>query len=182
MRSAYINFFLANKVPWQTHQLYYLTLYELPQTFLIDLFQYHPRLFLIHLILFVLFFHLKTGPQLTSFDVNFRIWVTKFTRPCLQCLSAKRLNAILKCEKLSSLLSTSSVLFTNLNLTCAMQVMLVTHLATYTSELRNTKAQVYPSASTFVLNILKFLKVKERELPCRSVRNDRASITNQEKK
>ena len=181
MRSAYINFFLANKVPWQTHQLYYLTLY-CHWTFLINLLQYHPRLFLIHLTLFVLFCHLKTGPQLISFDVNFRIWVTKFTRPCLQCLSAKRLNAILKCEKLSSLLSTSNVLFTNLNLTCAMQVMLVTHLATYTSELRNTKAQVYPSASTFVLNILKFLKVKERELPCRRVRNDRASITNQEKK
>ena len=49
----------------------------------------------------------------------------------------------------------------NLNLTCAMQVMLVTHLATYTCELRNTKAQVYPSAITFVLNILKFLKVRE---------------------
>ena len=49
----------------------------------------------------------------------------------------------------------------NLNLTCAMQLMLVTHLATYTCELRNTKAQVYPSAITFVLNILKFLKVRE---------------------
>ena len=84
----------------------------------------------------------------------------KFTRPCLQCLSAKRLNAILKCEKLfSHLLSTSNPLFTNLNVTCAMQVMLVTHLATYTSELRNTKAQVHQSASTSVLNILQHLKI-----------------------
>ena len=41
------------------------------------------------------------------------------------------------------------------------QVMWVTHLATYTSELRNTKGQVYPSASTFALNILKFLKVRK---------------------
>lgn len=49
----------------------------------------------------------------------------------------------------------------NFNLTCAMQVVLVTHLATYTCELRNTKAQVYPPASTFVLNILKLLKVRE---------------------
>ena len=40
-----------------------------------------------------------------------------------------------------------------------MPVMLVTHLATYTSELRNTKEQVHPSASTFVLNILQHLKV-----------------------
>ena len=84
----------------------------------------------------------------------------KFTRPCLQCLSAKRLNAILKCEKLfSHLLPTSNPLFTNLNVTCAMQVMLVTHLATYTGELRNTKAQVHPSASTSLLNILQHLKI-----------------------
>ena len=145
---------LTNSLTVLSHALW-------PQKFLINLFQYHPRLFLIHLTLFVLFCHLKTGPQLTSFDVNFRIWVTKFTRRCLQCWSAKRLNVILKCEKLSYLLSTRNVLFTNLYLTCAMQVMLVTHLATYTSELRNTKAQVYPSASTFVLNILKFLKVRE---------------------
>ena len=82
----------------------------LPQKFLINLF-HHPRLFLIHVTLFVLFYHLRTSPQLTLFDVNFRIWVTKFTGPCLQCLSAKRLNAILKCEKLSHLLSTSNVFF-----------------------------------------------------------------------
>ena len=76
----------------------------LPQTFLINLF-HRPRLFLIHLTLFVLFYNLKTSPQLTLFDVNFRTWVTKFTRPCLQCLSAKRLKAILICHKLSHLLS-----------------------------------------------------------------------------
>ena len=64
-----------------------------------------PRLFLIHPTLFVLFYNLKTSPQLTLFDVNFRTWVTKFTRPCLQCLSAKRLKAILICHKLSHLLS-----------------------------------------------------------------------------
>ena len=130
----------------------------LPPKFLINLF-HHPRLFLIHLTLFVLFYHLKSSPQLTLFDVNFRIWVTKFTRRCLQCLSAKLLHPILKCEKLSHLLSTSNVFFKNMNVTCAMQVMLVTHLATYTSELRNTKAQVHPSVSTFVLNILHHLKI-----------------------
>ena len=54
---------------------------------------------------------------------------------------------------------TSDVLFTNLNVTCAMQVMLGTHLAAYTSELRNSKAQVHPSASTFLLNILQHLKI-----------------------
>ena len=63
---------------------------------------------------------LKTSPQLTLFDVNFRTWVTKFTRPCLQCLSAKKLSAILKCEKPSHLLSTSNVLFTNLNVTLSL--------------------------------------------------------------
>ena len=53
------------------------------------------------------------------------------------------------------LVNQQCVMFTNLNVTCAMQVMLVTHLATYTSEFRNTaKLQVHPSASTFVLNIL----------------------------
>ena len=61
------------------------------------------------LTLFVVFYHLKTSPELTLFDVNFRIRVTNFTRPCLQCLLAKRLNAILKCEKLSHPLSTSNV-------------------------------------------------------------------------
>ena len=39
---------------------------------------------------------------------------TTVTRPCLQCLSAKRLNAIWKCEKLSHLLLTTNVLLTNL--------------------------------------------------------------------
>ena len=66
---------------------------------------------------------------------------------------------IIKCEKLSYLLSTSNVLLTNLNVTCAMQVMFVTHLATYTSELRNTKVQVHPSASALDLNILQHLKI-----------------------
>ena len=64
-----------------------------------------------------------------------------------------------KIEKLSYLLSTSNVLFTNLNVTCAMQVMFVTHLATYTSELRNTRTQVHPSASAFVINILQHLEI-----------------------
>ena len=45
------------------------------------------------------------------------------------------------------LVNQQCVMFTNLNVTCAMQVMLVTHLATYTSELRNTKAQVHPRPS-----------------------------------
>ena len=54
----------------------------LPQKCLINLF-YHPRLFLINLTLFVVFYHLKTSPQLTLFHVNFRISVTNFTRPCL---------------------------------------------------------------------------------------------------
>ena len=53
------------------------------------------------------------------------------------------------------LVNQQCLMFTNLNVTCAMQVMLVTHPATYTSEFRNTaKSQVHPSASTFVLNIL----------------------------
>ena len=59
---------------------------------------------------------------------------------------------------------TSDVLFTNLNVTCAMQVMLGTHLAAYTSELRNSKAQVHPSASTFLLNILQHLKILRKIL------------------
>ena len=59
---------------------------------------------------------------------------------------------------------TSDVLFTNLNLTCAMQVMLGTRLAAYTSELRNSKAQVHRSASTFVLNILQHLKTAPKDL------------------
>ena len=80
----------------------------LPQKCLINLF-HHPRLFLINLTLFVVFYHLKTSPQLTLFHVNFRISVTNFTRPCLQCFSAKSLNAILKCKKLSHLLSPSNV-------------------------------------------------------------------------
>ena len=66
---------------------------------------------------------------------------------------------ILKCEKLSHLLSTSNVLFKNLSVTCAKQVVFITHLATYTSELRNTRMQVHPSASTFVINILQNLKI-----------------------
>ena len=117
----------------------------LPQNLL-----HRPRLFLIHLTLFVLFYHKKTSPQLTLFDVMQLQDLSHKIYTCLQRFSAKRLSAILKCEKLSHLLSTSNVLFTNLNVTCAMQDMLVTHLATYTSELRNTKAQVHPSASTFV--------------------------------
>ena len=40
---------------------------------------------------------------------------------------------------------TSHALFTNLNVTCPMQAMLVTHLATYTSELNNTKAHASSS-------------------------------------
>ena len=44
----------------------------LPRKFLINLF-YRPRLFLIHLTLFVLFYNLKTSLQLTLFDVSFRI-------------------------------------------------------------------------------------------------------------
>ena len=59
---------------------------------------------------------------------------------------------------------TNKVLCTNLNVTCAMQVMLGTHLATYTSELRNSKAQVHPSASTFVLNSLQHLKTAPKDL------------------
>ena len=124
-------------------------------------FVFTPRLLInLSVTLLVLFYHLKTSPQLTLFDVNFRVWVTKFTRPCLRCLSAKRLNSILKYEKLSHLLSTSNVLFTNLDVACAMQVMLVANLATCTNELRNTNAQVHPSATaTFVLNILQHLKI-----------------------
>ena len=124
------HFQVTAKVPWQTHQLYYLTLY-CHQSFW----------------------------STCLFDINFRFLVTKFTQLCLQCLSAKRLNVILKCDKLSHLLSTSNVLFTNLNVTCAMQGMLVTHLATYTSKLRKTQAQVHSLASTFVLNIPQHLKI-----------------------
>ena len=91
-----------------TNLLTLLSYALLPQKFLINL-SHHPRLFLIHLTLFVVFYHLKTSPHLTLFHVNFRISVTNFTRPCLQCLSAKRLSAMLKCEKLSHLLSTSNV-------------------------------------------------------------------------
>ena len=40
-----------------------------------------------------------------------------------------------------------------------MQGMLVTHLTTYTSELRKTQAQVHSLASTFVLNIPQHLKI-----------------------
>ena len=36
--------------------------------------------------------------------------------------------------------------------------------AAYTSELRNSKAQVHPSASTFVLNILQHLKILRKTL------------------
>ena len=96
--------------------------------------------------------------------VNFRIGVAKFIRPCLHAVfDSQKIERDLKMRvaKLPLVNQQCLVYKINLNLTCAMQVMLVTHLATYTCELRNTKAQVYPSASTFVLNILKFLKVRE---------------------
>ena len=60
---------------------------------------------------------------------------------------------------LSHLLSTSNVLITSLNVTYTMSVVLVTHLTTYTSKLRNTKTQVHLLASTFVLNILRHLTI-----------------------
>ena len=84
----------------------------LPQKCLINLF-HHPRLFLINLTLFVLFYHLKTSSNQSSADIvprqlqDFSHKLHTTVSP--KCLSAKRLNAILKCEKLSHLLSTSNV-------------------------------------------------------------------------
>ena len=57
------------------------------------------------------------------------------------------------CEKLSRRLWTNSVLFTNLNVTCAMRVMLVSHAVTFTNVLTNTKAVHHQLASIFATNI-----------------------------
>ena len=72
---------------------------------------------------------------------------------------SQKIERDLKMREAKPPLSTSNVFFTDLNKTCAMHVMLVTHLVTYTIELGNTKTQVHPSANTFVLNILQHLKI-----------------------
>ena len=76
----------------------------------------------------------------------------------LQCLSAKRLSAILKCKKPSHLLSTSNVLCTNLNVTCAMQVM----LHGYTSRHLHQRIEEHKSASS---SIGQHFRVKHSSAP-----------------
>ena len=66
---------------------------------------------------------------------------------------ARRLDETSNCEKLSRRLWTNSVLFTNLNVTCALQVMLVSHAVIYTKVLKNTKTLFHQLASVFPTNI-----------------------------
>ena len=52
-------------------------------------------------------------------------------------------------KKLSHRLWTSCAMFTNLNVTCAMQVTLVSHVVIYTNVLKNTKTLLHQLSSIF---------------------------------
>ena len=57
-----------------------------------------------------------------------------------------------------------NALFTNFNVTCAMQVMLVSHAVIYTNVLKNTKIILRQLASIFVTNIFWLLRILQRTL------------------
>ena len=84
--------------------------------------------------------HSKTRPQQTSFASNLKILATRFKTPYgLYTVFVTRSNKISNCMKLSRRLWINNALFTNLNVTCAIQVMLVSVAGTYISALRNIK-------------------------------------------
>ena len=57
-----------------------------------------------------------------------------------------------------------SALFTNLNVTCAMQVMLVSRAVIFTNLLKNTKTLLHQLASIFMTNILQLQRISQRTL------------------
>ena len=68
-------------------------------------------------------------PQLISYVFDLTIWVRRSTRLYSLYLSTRRSNKISSYEERNQRLWINSGLFTNLNVTCAMQVMLVLHAA-----------------------------------------------------
>ena len=83
-------------------------------------------------------------------------------RPYSRYLLARGLDETSNCEKLSRQLWTNSALFTNLNVTCEMLVMLVSHAVIFTNLLTNTKALHHQLASIFETNILWFQRISQR--------------------
>ena len=103
---------------------------------------------------FVSSYRLKIRPQPILYVSNSKIWIRKSTRPYSLYLSARGPNKILGYEKRSHRLWTNSALFMNLNVTCAMQVMLVLHATICTNMFNNTKTRFHSLASIFAKSIL----------------------------
>ena len=103
---------------------------------------------------FVSSYRLKIRPQPILYVSNSKIWVRKSTRPYSLYWSARGPNKILGYEKRSHRLWTNSALFMNLNMTCAMQVMLVLQATICTNMFKNTKTRFHPLASIFAKSIL----------------------------
>ena len=133
----------STKISWQTCQLYFFTFIA------INLFPH--RLSAIETP-FLLSYRLKIRPRLILYVSNSKILVRRSTRP--YSLSARRSNKISSYEKRSHRLWTNSALFTNLNMTCAMQVILVSHAAICINVFKNTETRLHWLASIFATSIL----------------------------
>ena len=79
-------------------------------------------------------------------------------------VSQKILYETSNCEKLGHRLWTSSVLLTNLNVTCAMQAILVLHAVIYTNVLKNKETLLNQLGSIFATNILWLQRILQRTL------------------
>ena len=95
-------------------------------------------------------------PQLISYVFDLTIWVRRSTRLYSLYLSTRWSNKISSYEERNQRLWINSGLFTNLNVTCAMKVMLVLHAAICicTNVFKNTETRLHLLASIFATSIL----------------------------